>query len=168
MAITQQLVMVTESELKACQVNDDALNSLVSFEFAPERYLDLDWAPKGLGICFERSGQSSEARQAIEWSLDGTEPISATFANSKWGYKIWSPITFLEADKVQIVAQHLQQINKDILVAWLPEDLEEANAMMGDELLIHPRIYYSEKFEQLTAFYKTVAQNNMAVVMWWD
>ncbi|HEX2907175.1 MAG TPA: hypothetical protein VHO69_09970 [Phototrophicaceae bacterium] len=168
MAITQQLAMVTQSELDLCKTSETALNTLIWFKFTANRYLDLNWAPVGLQICFEQSGQTLSAQKAFDWSLNGTKVVNPECPEGPPSDTVYSQITFLEIDQVQLVAKNLQEVVADTLFAWIPKDLAEANAVLRTDLTVHPKIYYPQMFHQLRQFYQTAAQNNMATVMWWD
>jgi hypothetical protein len=171
MAVVQQLAMVTADELNACSINEDALRRLVSFSFDSDRYHDLDWAPHGLKISFERSGQSSELQQALKWSLEGQEVVNPQWPEGPGNNWVYSPITFLEADKVELVSQQLQQIDIGTIFDWMPKLIDPAWKALGQDVhgwSIHPRTYHSEKLRELIAFYKTASRKHMATVMWWD
>jgi hypothetical protein len=171
MPVVQRLVMVTAAELRACQTDENALDTLISFKLGKNRYVDLDWSPYGLEQCFEHSRQSSARQEALKLAFSGVELVNLACPEGVNGYFVYSLITCLEVDKVQAVSEQLQQVDIDTLFGWMPEDAAQAVGMfkgIDPGMSAHPRIYYGEFFEKLRAFYQTAAQQAMAVVMWWD
>lgn len=163
MAITQLLAMITSAELIRCQTQVHELERLVTYRFSRDRYLDLDWAANDLELCFRHFDQPSHIQDALRYALDGSKQIDPEFAACLPNGGIWSDITYLSADQVGQLSQTLQIVVPSTVFASLPERIHK---QLGS--IEQSQRYFKEKFRELNNFYRTAAQHEMAVVIWWD
>lgn len=169
MAITLQLARMDLKHYEWCKENENALSELISFESCPDSdYLDLDWVAGGINTYFEATNQLPEAKLALYLSINGTRLVNPNCRNEVNGYLVYSDIACLELDEVRIVVEGFKSIDWVALCAWLPQDADEANKVLGTELTMHPNQYYVEALKHLKNFYDEALERSLCVIMWWD
>ncbi len=169
MAITQQLARVSLEELNQCKYDKQVLDNVISFRLHESNYLDLNWAGTGLQILFKKSNQPLESQKLLDLALHSENIVNPEWEtaplNNDW---VYSPITYVDSEEVQKIAIQFGRVDVNSVLSCLPKSIEEANALIKLDFIIHPRAFYSEYLQKLIVFYVKAARFSAAVITWWD
>jgi hypothetical protein len=168
MAVTQQLVRLSESEIRRCATDVLELKELVSFELtAAADTLDLDWASAGLGRL--ASAYAVEVANAMRILLDGAALVSSEYPEGPPGQWVYSQIKWSSATQVATAAGTLARVDPDHFVRPLHRSRDLVVEFLGaSELPDDPPQYYADRLRSLREFACGASARGLAMAMWWD
>lgn len=151
MAITQQLVRLSDHALSDCATDVRALARLLAF--APDivhEHLDLGWAPEAIARAALRQAGDAAA-ELVRAATYGVAAVNAEFPAGPGDDPLFEgEVRFVPSPRVVELAEALSRIRPGPAdQAELPRDIAEG---LG----------------ALTAFYQRAAAAAEPVAMWWD
>ena len=159
MAVTQQLVRMSEERLSRCQSSADELDRLVSLELEQDDgHLDVNWAPVGLVRAVSYVLGVSAAKD-LEALFEGAEGVNAKHPSGVDGYLVYSPIKSTPAATVRRIYRRLRSAS--------PQELGIAaeESVSGDG---PASAWFQMQFVELLAFLDAACSRSQCVVAWWD
>jgi hypothetical protein len=169
MAVTQQIVRISEGDIIKCSQSEEKCDELISFKLnAALDELDLDWAHQGLDIYCNKSNQKDDVCTAISTVLDGIQLINELYKSGTNSYQVYSDITYTSPEKVKESASAFRLINWASLESCMPQNKGEALKLLKVDLVCHPNEYYIPKLRELVSFVQETANRNMGLAQWWD
>ncbi|WP_299393802.1 hypothetical protein [Pelagibius sp.] len=169
MAVTQQIVRLTEAELEACSNSEAELNRLIGYELRCKTdHLDLNWAPRVLEHYLEASHQLPEAKLALFLACNGARLVNTNCRRGPGSDWVYSDVTCLSKEEVARVASGFQTIAWEELTGWLPTDRQKACDAVKMQLDHHPDAVFPDHMRALAAFYDEAARAGLCTAMWWD
>lgn len=165
MASTQQLVVLSKRDRERCQRNVQELMKVVSYRaLSRDSYLDLNWFPVYFRRFLKIADRSLPVQEAFSLAVDGEHVVNSDFPE----YEVDEMPKFISAGQVKRIMLCLKEENYKDMARYLPEGLDEVNALLSADFVEHPAGYFEVCFDRLKDFIAKAAERDQEIIVWWN